>query len=407
MTPAGTATEVTAHGRSPAGLTAAFVGLGATGAVLPASLPSFAVTLPAGQADVFLAVPALFAGLLLGVVGAALLSIRVGLPRLIAAGAALQACALAGVAAAPADTGVVVGAGVAGVGFGLVESAGVGLARRVHAGGAGPALTRLTSLVAVTAMLVPLLIVATRVIGSARGVVALCAVPHLFTAVLLLRDEPAADRTRRSMGTSGSSGSPSRAALLAPAVALFCYVGAESVVAGWSAELPRRLVGVDPAVGALGTSAFWGLLWAGRLIALVALSRGASERDVLVRAQAAGAVLLVLAATCAASQPVLSGLFLVAAIPALAPSYGLLLAAGLRRAGGAPGRTSALLVAVGALGGSALTLLASRISGAQGGVSATLAVAAGACVLSLVAAGLATRAVPVPLERPEEVHGPA
>lgn len=389
---------------SPLGLRAAFVGLGATGAVVPASLPSLAARSAADGADVFLAVPMLFAGLLVGVLGAAVLSGRADLAHLLAAGAALQAGALFAVAATPATAGVVVGAGVAGVGFGLVESAGVGLARQLHGEGAGPALTRLTSLVALTAMLVPLVVVATAVVGDARAVVAVCAVPHLLALLLLVRDGPAGARPCVSRSDPTAGRVLPRSGLLAPALALFFYVGAESVIAGWSAELPRRLVDVDPAVAALGTSAFWGLLWTGRLVALAALRRGASERHVVVRAQAAGVVLLLLAASAAQAAPLASGLLLAAAVPALAPSYGLLLGAGLRRAGGATGRSSALLVAVGALGGSALTLLANRVGAwtDDGGAAPTLAVAAGAAVLSLLAAGRACRAAPARVEpRPE------
>lgn len=388
----------TARAEAPVGagasarLAAAFVGLGATGAVLPASLPSLAAASAADRVDVFLAVPMLFAGLLVGVVVAALLSGLADLARLLSAGAGLQAGALVAVAAAPDAAGVVVSAGVAGIGFGLVESAGVGLARRLNPEGAGQALTRLTSLVAVTAMLVPLLVVATGTFGSVRAVIALCALPHLLALVLLVREGPAG--AGRPAGGPGADGGapPSGSGLLWPALALFCYVGAESVVAGWSAELPRRLVGLDPAVAALGTSLFWGLLWAGRLGALRALRRGATERAVVYSAQAAAVVLLVLAASFAQAAPVASGLLLAAAVPALAPSYGLLLSVGLRRAGGATGRTSAVLVAVGALGGSALTLLANRAAARTDDDSAavTLAVAAAAAGLSLLAASRAS-----------------
>jgi fucose permease len=181
--------------------------------------------------------------------------------------------------------------------------------------------------------------------------------------------------------------------LAAPAASLFFYVGAESIIAGWSAELPRQIGGLSPAVAALGTSLFWALLWLGRITTLLLLNRGTGERRLVLTAQALAVALLAGSAASVRTHPAAAGLLLLAAVPAMAPSYGLLLNAGMRRAGATTARTAATLVAVGALGGSALTLAASQVRAAAGpdAVVWTLALAGIALALALAAAARSTR----------------
>jgi MFS family permease len=399
MTPAPGSAAVRRTFLSPAAaLPVAFVGLGATGAVIPSILPSYAAMQPSNPDGVFLAVPLLFAGLLAGVLLAAIAGSRIHLARLVAVGAALQAVAHLAVATTSTIPALLSGAALAGVGFGLVESAGVGLARQAHPDAAGADLTRLTALVAVTAMVVPLIVFTT---AGARGVgpvVALCALPHLLAAAALFsvagtdREAARLDLRKRSLPDPPSS-QPQMRRLVAPAAALFFYVGAESILAGWSAELPRQIGGLSPAVAALGTSLFWALLCLGRMAALFLLGRGTTERRLVLTAQALAVALLAGSAAAVRSHPTAAGLLLAAAVPALAPSYGLLLNAGMRRAGATTARTSASLIAVGALGGSAITLAASQVTSGAGPDAATwtLALAALAVSLALVAAARSTR----------------
>jgi fucose permease len=383
----------------PAGLSIAFVGLGATGAVVPSILPSYAAMQPSDSDGVFLAVPLLFAGLLAGVLLAAVTPSLVRLPRMVALGAAIQATGLLAVASSATNrVGLLSGAAVAGVGFGVAESASFGLARQVNSAAAGRALTRLTALVAVTAMSVPLLVVTTAGVRGVSTVVALCALPHLLAAAALFRAPSTPPRAARPERHRPSwpplaAPPPNRMRLAAPAASLFFYVGAESILAGWSAEFPRQIGGLSPAVAALGTSLFWALLWLGRVTTLFLLDRGTTERRLVLAAQAVAVCLLAGSAASVPNHPAAAGLLLVAAVPALAPSYGLLLNAGMRRVGATTTRTSATLVAVGALGGSALTLTASRVRMAAGpdAVAWTLVLAALALALALAAA------VPAPL----------
>lgn len=380
-----------------AALPVAFVGLGATGAIIPSVLPSYAAMHSENPEGAFLAVPLLFAGLLGGVVLAAATSSRINLARVVGLGAGIQVAALLLIAVAPGATGLLPGAAFAGLGFGLVESAGVAAARETHGDSAGRVLTRLTALVAITAMAVPLLVVATVGPGGLRAVVALCAVPHLLAVVAMFRipfyapaprPDPVLHARHRPSETR-----PGRLRLLAPAISLFFYVGAESILAGWSSEFPRQLGAIDPAVAALGTSAFWGLLWLGRTLALRLLDHGMGERRLVLGAQTLAVALLAASAASAHGHAPAGTLLLAAAVPALAPSYGLLLNAGMRLAVVATARTSATLVAVGALGGSALTLVASQIRATAGAdaVPWTLALAAAALALALAAAARSTQ----------------
>ena len=104
---------------------AAFAGLGVTASFVPAVLPA-AGRATAGDLDA--AVPALFGGLLAGVLASGPLLRAVPAARVLQAGGALQALAVV-VAACAADAAPFVAAAVlAGVGFGLVEAAGRGSA---------------------------------------------------------------------------------------------------------------------------------------------------------------------------------------------------------------------------------------------------------------------------------------
>lgn len=95
-----------------AGLYPAFAGLGATGAIVPAALPTLAERVGVPTAAVLPAVPLLFTGLFVGVAVMPILTRRAGAGRIVALGALLQAVSLLGLAVA-GTTGLVVSAAAA------------------------------------------------------------------------------------------------------------------------------------------------------------------------------------------------------------------------------------------------------------------------------------------------------
>ncbi|HMH92388.1 MAG TPA: hypothetical protein VK586_15045 [Streptosporangiaceae bacterium] len=82
---------------------------------------------------------------------------------------------------------------------------------------------------------------------------------------------------------------------------LFLFVGAETVFSGWSSVLP--LGGAPARAAALGTSAFWALMAAGRYLAASLLRRGVPPGRYLILGLAAAAVDLAIAAGIGSSAP--------------------------------------------------------------------------------------------------------
>ena len=340
--------------RARAGLFTAFAGLGVTAAFVPAMLPAAERAI---GADLSSAVPALFAGLLVGVLLSGPLLVRRPPRTALMLGSALQAAALVAVALAGTATVFIAAAAVAGFGFGLVEASGSVAAKSLAVGSATGLLSALLGTVAVCAAVTPLLVAA----GSGmRPLLGLLAVVPLLTVAMLAGSRPAstsaeppAHRDARGLLT-----------LLPCAIALPLYVGVETVLSGWSAVIPERILAIDPALAALGTSAFWTLMALGRFGA--AALRRMSVRPLVILASATGgaAVLMAAAGLLVGSAPAWALVALAAVVVLLAPSYGLILGIALDRLD--PARSAAVtgaLVACGAVGGTfvpALILLIGR-----------------------------------------------
>lgn len=366
-------------GRLRVGLFTAFGGLGVTAAFIPAVLPSAE---RATGSDLSAAVPALFAGLLVGVLLSGPLLVRRPPRTTLVLGSSLQAAAVVGVALA-ADPGVfLAAAALAGLGFGLVEAAGSVAAKAASTGSATGVLSALMGTVAVCAAVTPLVVA----LGAgARSALALLATVPLAT-VVVLAGAPALARATEAPARRDAR---SLLVLLPFALALPLYVGVETVLSGWSAVIPERALAIEPATAALGTSAFWALMAVGRFGAAALRRAGVPPLALLATATGAAAVLLVLAGVLLGEQPVAALIILAMVVVLLAPSYGLILGLALDRLD--PARSAAVtgaLVACGAVGGTFVPTLALLI-GRDPASSVTFLVSAVLCavipVLMLVA----------------------
>lgn len=372
--------------RARAGLFTAFAGLGVTAAFVPAVLPS---TERAMATDLSAAVPALFGGLLIGVLSSGPLLMRRPPRTTLMLGSALQAVAIIAVAVADAPAMFIAAAAVAGFGFGLVEASGSVAAKSVAAGSATGLLSALLGTVAVCAAVTPLLVAVGSGMRPLLGILAI--VPLLALAMLAGPAAPTspaetpAHRDVRGLLT-----------LLPFAVALPLYVGVETVLSGWSAVIPERILAVDPGLAALGTSAFWTLMAVGRFSAAGLRRLSVSPIVILVSATGAAAVLMATAGILVESAPEVALGALAAVVVLLAPSYGLILGLALDRLD--PARSAAVtgaLVACGAVGGTFVPTVILLI-GRDPASSTTFLVSAGLCalipVLMLVAARSPRRA---------------
>lgn len=366
-------------GRARAGLFTAFAGLGVTAAFVPAILPSAERAI---GSDLSTAVPALFAGLLVGVLVSGPLLMRRPPQTALMIGSALQAAAIVTVALAGTPAVFITAAAVAGLGFGLVEASGAVAAKSLATSSATGLLSALLGTVAVCAAVTPLLVAAGSGVRPVLGLLA--AVPLLTIAMLagsaspVTRTETPARRDMRGL-----------LVLLPFAVALPLYVGVETVLSGWSAVIPERILTVDPGLAALGTSAFWTLMAIGRFGAAGLRRLSVSPIVILVSATSAAAVLMAVAGLLVAPAPAGALVALAAVVVLLAPSYGLILGLALDRLD--PTRSAAVtgaLVACGAVGGTFVPTLILLI-GRDPASSTTFFVSAGLCavvpVLMLVA----------------------
>lgn len=373
--------------RARAGLFTAFAGLGVTAAFLPAILPSVERAM---AADLSVAVPALFAGLLVGVLVSGPLLMHRPPRSALMLGSALQAAAIVVVALAGTPAMFITAAAVAGFGFGLVEASGSVAAKSAAVGSATGLLSALLGTVAVSAAVTPLLVAAGSDIRPVLGVLAL--VP-LLTVVMLAGPPTALARSERPAHRDARG----LLALLPFAVALPLYVGVETVLSGWSAVIPARTLALDPGAAALGTSAFWALMAIGRFGAATLRRLAVSPVVILVAATSTAAVLMAVTGALVGSAPGGALVALAVVVVLLAPSYGLILGLALDRLD--PARSAAVtgaLVACGAVGGTFVPT-AILLIGRDPASSATFFVSAVLCALVpvlMLVAGRAPRKAP-------------
>lgn len=369
--------------RNRTGLFAAFASLGVTAAFIPSALPSAERML---SAELSAAVPALFAGLLVGVLLSGPLLVRRPARVTLILGSALQAVALVAAAWAGDPVLFIAAAALAGLGFGLVEAAGSVAAKAAATGSATGLLSALMGTVAVCAALTPLAVAAG---AAALPALSILAVVPLGTIILLAGGrEPSASASDAPARREVRALLP----LLPFAIALPLYVGVETVLSGWSAVIPARALTLDPAAAALGTSAFWALMAVGRFGAAGLRRRAVSPIAILAVGTIGAACLMTAAGLLVNDAPAGALVALAASVVLLAPSYGLILGLALDRLDAA--RSAAVtgaLVACGAVGGTFVPSLVLLI-GRDPASSTTLIVSAALCAVVPVLVLIAARA---------------
>jgi FHS family glucose/mannose:H+ symporter-like MFS transporter len=186
------------------------------------------------------------------------------------------------------------------------------------------------------------------------------------------------DRTRSASTTIADAAAPRSGVVWLLGVVIFFYVGAEIGVGGWVGMHALRFEGAPETAGMIATSAFWGALVTGRLLAPLALRRVRGERFVLLCiAVAAGGALMTARA----------GSWEVAAVGAgfaglgFAPIFPTAFATFARAAGATAAKSSWIIFGFANLGGSAIPWLVGAVSDATGALGAGLLVPVGACAL--------------------------
>ena len=379
-----------------AGLFAAFAGMGGTASIIPAVIPLAADNSNSPVAGYLGAVPALFFGLMAGVLLSSLLLRVISAAAVLSAGSALQAAALVAVAAAPDGAAFMVAATAAGLGFGLCEASGSILARVLAGEGTTGLLSALTGTVALVAALGPLLIAVGLLGRTPAPLLLTVSLLHLATAALFFfartsGAEPGPAPERDTVADPDGTSRRALYLLLVPiSAALFLYVGLETIFAGWSAVIPAEALGLDAAAAAAGTSVFWILMAAGRYTTWFVLKSRVMPTAVL-------AVTCTVAAVCFAAAGFLREAYPEAALGAtgvavacLGPMYSLVLGIGLTRVKVQDAKKAVgLLVASGAAGGACVpaAVLSFAPHPGSAGVFLTAAALAAAVVALVICSG--------------------
>lgn len=374
-----------------AGLFTAFAGMGGTASIVPALIPLAAHNANNPLSEYLGAVPALFFGLMTGVLLSSLLLRMITAATILCAGSLLQAAALIAIAVAPDGAAFTVSAVAAGMGFGLCEASGSILARVLAGKGTTGLLAALTGTVAVVAALGPLLIVTGLLGGTAVPLLAAAALGHVTTAALFLSTAKSGGGAPRAVDASSDPAGTSRSALfllLAPvSAALFLYVGVETVFAGWSAVIPAEALALDATAAAAGTSAFWVLMAIGRYSAWFILKSTVTPSTLLVSACTLAVAGFAVAGVLRQEHPEAALMTTGMAIACLGPMYSLILGIGLTRVRVEDAKKAVgLLVACGAAGGACTpaALLAFTPRPGNSGVFLTAAALTAAIALLIV-----------------------
>lgn len=352
-------------------LAVTYVGLGMSGAILGPSLLRLPGQVSASTEQVSLAIPALFAGLLLGVLCTAGLARSVGLARLAGGAALCQAAALAVLPLSGTLGHVLASAALLGAGFGASEAATAAAVSLRAGAGSGRLLSLLTAAFAAAAVATPALVAVALRWGDLRLPYLVAAAVHVAAAVLVRRIDlvPAGPLARASGGAW---------VRLWPLGALLAlYVGAEATVAGWAAALAAHLAAAPATWASLAASGFWVCLVAGRLLGARVLGRVGDATVLRGGLAVATAGMSLAALTVALAAPGgLTLLLLGVVATAFGPVYALTLvnAMGSMDPGSRPA-VAAGAIAVGALGG-ILVPLAAAPAAARGALPLLLLLAA-------------------------------
>lgn len=265
-------------------LLAAALGLFSLGAVQAAYGPAFPWLLErhgVGLDRVGDVVVVHFAGALSATFASAWLLVRFGYPPILRTAAAVATTGVVTAALAPSWPLLLLGAALAGTGFGLMNTSFNVLVARVFTPNAAPQLNLLSATFGLGAVAGPLVVAWLG--GSLRGPLLLLAATTAVTGLAVLRvaaPEPA---------SPAGPGRPPWLAAVGFALLYALYVGLESGVASW------ETVHLEPHLGAaraaLFTSAFWATLTIGRLVA-IPFSSLLRPRDLVLGASAASLALL-------------------------------------------------------------------------------------------------------------------
>ena len=366
-----------------------FALLGSAASALPASIPALALEFEVSASSLVGAVPVMFAGLFFSVGLAPLASAKFSDIALVRGFSLVLATGLFLLAISP-QASMFISAGFAlGLGFGALEVLGTAASKRLSTDTASR-LTRLNAIFAISAFLTPILFVVLSASLSPKLLFFLLFITALIFAVGYQSEHPATTQGRKLIRPNKT--------IAAFLLATVFYVGAETVIASWSAVLASELGGLDAQLAAIGGSSFWGLLALGRLTSVALTPKFLEPKFALALWLALAGISLMVAWVSwdVVSQAGILVAFGLAAIAA-GPCYALIIGLALDSQNGAHAvALTSTLVLAGAAGGFALPGILQGFASIQSALVMAGAGFLAALIFTLV--GIAT-ASSVPIKR--------
>ena len=348
---------------------AIFGSLGAAASIVPSLIPKTAGDIGVGAYELLPAVPLLFWGLFLGVLIGPRLAQAKGPQVIVQIASTALAAGLIGVTGATSVPVFLIGGLIVGFGFGVIEVL-VTAQVRIDGGDAARSLTQLNIAFALGAVLCPVALAVTMRLLQTDAIGYLAALLMLLSGIRFRATRQAHATVLAKLETKSL-----RLFLLACAL----YVGAESILAGWTATIFSELEITSVELAPIGTTIFWGMLVLGRIFSLYLTPRYVSPRGALILWPSLSAAGLgTTLAFVGSAQMAAAGLAI--ASFAAGPIYGFLIAKGLEVASvESSAKATRLLILAGSVGGFLIPALL------QVDPSITLAALVGALAMVAVA----------------------
>lgn len=346
--------------RKHAQLGAVFALMGAASASLPATIPLRANQLGISTDQLMPAVPGLFFGLFLGIAITPFISKTLTTTNHVRISIALQTLGVLGIGVLNSQQLFIASSLVIGLGFGQLEVLITSIAR-VDSAQVGNLLTRLGIYLAACAFITPITIIGFDLLEASRYINISIAVVSIYVCIIF-KTEQIYPQSKNFLVLKLAN----RKVYLLLLTTAF-YVGAETILAGWSAVLFSENISQNLVSAPLGTSIFWAGMTLGRVVGTFVSSKNFSTKTTAILWSSGLFISLALL-----SQINQGGsrsaflVFLVIAIFFAGPCYGFIIGlAVILYEETLAIKSATLFVLIGALGGVLIPALAQLILGSE------------------------------------------
>lgn len=357
-----------------------FAVMGGASAALPATIPLRANQLGVPITQLMPSIPTLFLGLALGIAFTPLISKVLNTSNHVRSSIALQTIGVMGIGFLDSQRLFITSALIIGFGFGQLEVLITSIARN-QTEEIGNLLTKLGIYLALSAFLTPIAIIGLDLLGASKAIYLMIASVSLYSVISFHTRQIHTESKNLLVLELANT----KVYLLVLAITF--YVGAETILAGWSAVLFSENISDNLVSAPLGTSIFWASMTLGRVVGTFVSSKNFSHKvGATFWSLGLSVSLLFLSSTTQGASQMVFLVILVCAIFFAGPCYGFLigLAVGIYEQSLAI-KSAAFFVLIGSFGGVLVPSLAQFTLGSDSrGVVLGAAIAATLSTLFLI-----------------------